>query len=272
MGGAPAIITLRPGVQFTAPAGASFRRLEADLGRHVDVNSTYRDWDTQMGMHLAWEAWVAGRGPKPWHSRAVHPKYSIHCQGNALDSDDWTTSGFVALAAEHGWIRTAASDPTERHHFEYQWWRDQHRNDPVPAGGSEDDMSVQDIYDARDGDGRNVLDLGRQTRADIATVSKQLSELISRIPAEVARTPVQAQDNKGMPLKTPDGKPITYALGGYLASINAQVGGTVAKVDELALAKALAPLLTANLAALSDEDVKRIAKAAADEQARRLNG
>lgn len=140
--GGPAIVTLRPGVQFTPAAGASFRRLEADLGRQVDVNSTYRPWDTQMGMHLAWTAYANGRGPKPWHSRAVHPKYSIHCQGNALDSDDWTTPGFVALAAEHGWIRTAASDPTERHHFEYQSWRDQHINEPAPAGGSEDDMPL----------------------------------------------------------------------------------------------------------------------------------
>lgn len=41
-------------------------------------------------------------------------------------------------------------------------------------------------------------------------------------------------------------------------------------VDEGKLAAALAPLLTANLGALSDDDVKRIATAAADEQAKRL--
>lgn len=127
------IETIRPGVQFTPRAARSFRRFEHRLGRRADVNSTYRDRDKQMQMYRAWQAWVNGTGPKPWHSRAVHPKYSIHCQGNALDSDDWTTPGFVALAAEHGWIRTAASDPTERHHFEYQSWRDQHINDPAPT-------------------------------------------------------------------------------------------------------------------------------------------
>lgn len=133
MGGAPVIETIRPGVQFTPEAAASFRRLEARLGRKVDVNSTYRDWDTQMRMYLAWNAYVNGTGPYPGHSRALHPSLSVHCQGNALDSDDWTTPGFNALAAEHGWIRTAANDPTERHHFEYQRWNDRHYGEPAPA-------------------------------------------------------------------------------------------------------------------------------------------
>lgn len=136
----PTIVTIREGVQFTPPAADSFRRAEhgwqEQTGRLIDVNSTYRDPVLQMSMHLAWQAWVNGTGPKPWHSRAVHPKYSIHCQGNALDSDDWTTPGFITWMAEHGFIRTAASDPTEQHHFEYQWWRDQHRDDPVPSSAS----------------------------------------------------------------------------------------------------------------------------------------
>jgi hypothetical protein len=129
----PTLTTIRPGVTFTPGAAASFRRLERALGRRVDVNSTYRDWGLQLRMYDDWRAYVEGRGPKPNHSRAVQPKYSVHCQGKALDSDDWRTPGFIALAAEHGWIRTAASDPTERHHFEYQWWHDQHRDDPEPA-------------------------------------------------------------------------------------------------------------------------------------------
>lgn len=43
-------------------------------------------------------------------------------------------------------------------------------------------------------------------------------------------------------------------------------------VDEAALAAALAPLIPSALPNLSDEDVERIAKASADEQARRLGG
>jgi hypothetical protein len=147
---APTIEWVRPGVGFVAPAAASFRRLEDDLDRRVDVNSTYRDYGKQMGMFNAWNRYVAsGRKPslKPPHSQAIHPDRSMHCKGLALDSDDWTTHGFIALAAEHGWIRTAASDPTERHHFEYQAARDKHRNRiaPASAGGTpitpEDDMN-----------------------------------------------------------------------------------------------------------------------------------
>lgn len=146
MGGGPVITQLRPGVAFTPEAAASFLRAEAEWGQPIDANSTYRDWDVQMSMHLAWEAWVAGRGPKPWHSRAIHPRLSVHCQARALDSDDWTRPGFIALMSRHGWIRTAAGDPTEQHHFEYQVDKDQHRNEPAPAGvaanpiGDEDEM------------------------------------------------------------------------------------------------------------------------------------
>lgn len=128
------IETVRPGVQFTPPAAASFRRLEARLGRKADVNRTYADYDTQLRMYNAWQAWVTGRGPKPNHSRALHPEDSVHCRGEAWDTDEWLTPGFIPLAAEYGWIRTAAGDPTEQHHFEYQSWRDQHRNGPVPTG------------------------------------------------------------------------------------------------------------------------------------------
>ncbi len=142
MGGAPVVQTVRPGVQLVSAAADSFRRLEARIGRPIDVNSTYRDWDTQLRMYNNWTAYINGRGPYPGHSRALHPDYSKHCQGLALDSDDWTTPGFINLAAEYGWIRTAANDPTEQHHFEYQWWSDTHRNDPVPAGEQEKEPEV----------------------------------------------------------------------------------------------------------------------------------
>jgi hypothetical protein len=132
MGAAPVIHWIRPGVGYAPDAADSMRRLEFALGRQHDCNSSYRDYDKQLGYYDAWNAYAYHGGPKPPHSRAIHPDYSMHCRGLADDSDDWTTPGYIELAAEHGWIRTAASDPTERHHFEYQAWRDQHRNDPVP--------------------------------------------------------------------------------------------------------------------------------------------
>lgn len=133
MGGAPVLEYVRDRVTLTPPAAASFRRVERELGRQMDVNRTYADYATQLRMFNAWNCYVAGRCPHPGHSRALHPDDSVHCRAEALDSDDWSTPGFVALMARHGWIRTAANDPTERHHFEYQWWRDQHRNDPAPT-------------------------------------------------------------------------------------------------------------------------------------------
>lgn len=132
---APVIEWIRPGVGFVAPAGASFRRAESDLGRRIDVNSTYRDYNKQLSMWRAWNAYAAGTGPYPGHSRALHPDASMHCKGLALDSDDWRTPGFISFMAERGWIRTAANDPTERHHFEYQSWRDIHRNRPASGAG-----------------------------------------------------------------------------------------------------------------------------------------
>lgn len=135
---APVIEWVRPGVGFTPAAAASFRRAEASwrakTGRaHIDCNSSYRDYGLQLSMYQAWTAWAEGRGPKPNHSRAIHPDHSKHSQGLGLDSDDWTVPGFIAHMADHGWIRTAANDPTERHHFEYQEWRDNHRNRPAGA-------------------------------------------------------------------------------------------------------------------------------------------
>lgn len=152
---APTIEWLRPGVGYQPAAARSMRRLEARLGRAHDCNSSYRDYDEQMQMYNAWNRYVnSGYDSryKPNHSRALHPDKSVHCMGLADDSDDWTTPGYIDLAAEYGWIRTAANDPTERHHFEYQVWNDQHRNDPTPAaiGGTpfeEDDMK-QDERDA----------------------------------------------------------------------------------------------------------------------------
>ncbi len=136
MGGAPAIVWLREGVGYVEAAAASMARLEVAFreryGRARTCNSTYRNYGLQLSMWQAWTAWTEGRGPKPNHSRPLHPDESKHSQGLADDSNEWTTPGYIDLAAEHGWIRTAANDPTEQHHFEYQEWRDNHRNEGWP--------------------------------------------------------------------------------------------------------------------------------------------
>lgn len=142
------------------------------------------------------------------------------------------------------------------------------------GAGTGDDMSVEDIYNARatdpsDGANRNALDFGIQTRADIANFRNYVADMFSKMPNEVWKYSIPAQDGKGNPLLI-DGKPVLFSASGFVASTNAAVSGKVADVDEVALAQALAPLITQNLSALSTEDIAKIAKATADEQARRL--
>lgn len=171
--GGPVIETIRPGVQFTPEAAAAFRRAEAqvraELGRNIDVNSTYRDYNLQLSMWRAWQAYAAGRGPHPGHSKALHPDdpLAFHTKGLALDSDDWTNGRVVQILAEHGFIRNRLYVPNENHHFEYLRDRDQHRYDPAPAGhqstptsapepqSEEDDMPKNSgvYYDRKNPDG-----------------------------------------------------------------------------------------------------------------------
>ena len=122
--GGTVIVTVRPGVQFTPDAANAFQRAEAQVqaerGRNIDVNSTYRDWNLQLGMFNAWQAYLAG-GPYPGHSKALHPDdpLAFHTKGTALDSDDWTDARIVQILAENGFIRNRLYVPNEKHHFEY---------------------------------------------------------------------------------------------------------------------------------------------------------
>jgi hypothetical protein len=152
---APVIVEARTGVSLAPDAAASFRRAEADWGSQIGVNSAYRDYWLQLAMYTAWLAYVAGNAPYPGHSRAIHPDASMHCRGLAIDTPDWWRPGFLAFMADRGWIQILPNDPTERHHLEYQWWRDNHRNRPAPAGDSatpfpqEDPMpTLREIYEA----------------------------------------------------------------------------------------------------------------------------
>ncbi|WP_136057232.1 hypothetical protein [Microbacterium sp. K24] len=136
------IETIRAGVQFTREAAAAFRRanaqVRAEFGRDIDVNSTYRSWDQQMLMHLAWLRYVAsGYKPSfyPGHSKAVHPSESFHVSGTALDSDDWRNARIVQILAENGFIRNRLYVKGEDHHFEYIRAFDRHIGEPAGSGG-----------------------------------------------------------------------------------------------------------------------------------------
>lgn len=106
----------------------------------------------------------------------------------------------------------------------------------------EDDMSVQDIYDARDGDGRNVLDLGRQIRADLTSVQKQLADLVGKVPGQVWDHPITAQTAEG----ASSGK--TFPAHGFAASSNAQIAALREVVKTLAIGQGLDPAVIAKAA------------------------
>jgi hypothetical protein len=98
------LVTIRPGVTLDQPAAASFLRVEAVAG-HVDVNSSYRDWDLQYKL---WEAWRNGSGVL-----ALHPDRSMHCKGLAIDTDDVS---LMRSMGDYGWRGTV---PDEDWHFDY---------------------------------------------------------------------------------------------------------------------------------------------------------
>lgn len=101
-------------------AAASLTRVDAAIGRPLDVNSAWRDPVLQDQMYRAWVAFVQGWGPRPNHGRALPSSQSIHCRGFAVDTDD---HALVKTLNKHGWFRTA---PDEAWHFEYDRTRDQH--------------------------------------------------------------------------------------------------------------------------------------------------
>lgn len=198
MGGPVVIETIRPGVEFVPEAAAAFRRAEArvraEFGRGIDVNSTYRDWNTQLRMYNAWQAWITGRGPHPGHSKALHPAdpLAFHTKGLALDSDDWRNARIVQILAEHGFIRNRLYVPNEQHHFEYLRDHDKHRHDPAPAGLTEEDdmpLSEEDldriaerVWSAKVGSGNN-----RRT----------MSQVLTELPTKIATAVWGAEVGRG---------------------------------------------------------------------------
>lgn len=177
---------IRPGVEFVPDAAAAFRRADAqvraEFGRGIDVNSTYRSWSDQMEMFEAWNRYVAsGYRPalKPNHSKAVHPSESFHVAGTALDSDDWVNARIVEILADDGFIRNRLHVPGEQHHFEYIRDRDNHRGEPISAGGAtaprllseEDDMKF--LHIDNDGSGKKAWVLVNVATGKVLSTTSQ---------------------------------------------------------------------------------------------------
>lgn len=174
---------VRPGVEFVPDAAAAFRRAEAqvraEFGRDIDVNSTYRSWDTQLSMYNAWNAYVDGRGPYPGHSKALHPGdgLAFHVRGTALDSDDWRVEGIVEILAEHGFIRNRLDVPGEQHHFEYIRARDTHYGEEVDDMSAQAEKQIQAIHDAIFRGGNSMPDGKRSIGASLANIAESVGPI-----------------------------------------------------------------------------------------------
>lgn len=104
-------------------AAASLVRVDADLGRPLDINEAGRTWQQQDAHYQAYQRYLDGG---PWAPIALPPGSSIHEFGRAIDTDDHVRH--TALLNEHGWHQTVYRGGVlvEPWHFEYDYTRDQH--------------------------------------------------------------------------------------------------------------------------------------------------
>lgn len=137
---------------------ASIARIDAQLDRPADVNSAWRSPTVQQKAYDAWVAYSRYLAGGPWAPkapRALPPSESVHCDGEAADSDDWYNAQAAAVWRDNGWRQTArTSNPItdEPWHGEHFVHLDNHRNDPT--GGEtppeppeeEDDMYKPTVH------------------------------------------------------------------------------------------------------------------------------
>jgi hypothetical protein len=113
-------------------AARSITRIDRRLGRPADINEAGRSPEQADANHRAWLAYLAG-GPKAPY--ALPASQSVHCQGDAADTDDWYDAAAAAVWYDHGWRQTARypNNPKkdEPWHGEYFAHLDNHRHEVV---------------------------------------------------------------------------------------------------------------------------------------------
>lgn len=121
-------------------AAASIRRIDAVLGHPLQITESGRSAEQADANYRAYQAYLAGAGP--WAPLAYDSKNSVHCWGNAIDTNEGQQH--LELLKEHGWIRTVYRGGVliEPWHFEYSTARDAHYTETTTEG--EDDMFTDD--------------------------------------------------------------------------------------------------------------------------------
>lgn len=114
-----------------APAAASLARMDAERGDWLRTTSTGR---TRAEQAEAYRKYLNGG------SYAAKPGQSPHEPGLAADFHNTAWVWLLEHGEEHGWFLTISSEPWHR---VYRAAKDQHRNDPAPAG-EEEDMALSE--------------------------------------------------------------------------------------------------------------------------------
>ncbi|MGO4488140.1 hypothetical protein [Microbacterium sp. 2RAF4] len=201
MGGTLIKTDLGHGRGWASPkAAASIRRIDAQLGRIADINEAGRSPEQANKNRAAWLAYERYLNGGPWAPKAPYAlgaDQSVHCWGNAADSDDWYNAHAAAVWRDNGWKQTARyfdrnGRPTakdEPWHGEYFEHLDNHRNDPAPSGGAattppleEDEMLVLKI------------DAGVQGTHVCTLAPKTFSHVIKEDNAEWVKNVIRADD------------------------------------------------------------------------------
>lgn len=148
MGGTLTKVDLGHGRGWASPrAAASIRRIDAQLGRLADINEAGRSPEQANENRRKWLAYERYLNGGPWAPKAPYAlgaDESVHCSGDAADSDDWYDPRAAAVWRDNGWRQTARyfdrqgrptakDEPWHGEHFEHL---DNHRFDGVPSGGA----------------------------------------------------------------------------------------------------------------------------------------
>jgi hypothetical protein len=180
-------------------AAASLARTDAalraaGLAPYVDVNSAWRSPVLQQQLRDAYEAYLRGG---PWAPIALKPEDSVHCDGNAIDSDHGHTVGSTAdrILVEHGWILTVwrwvggKLTLVEPWHREYQKSKDKHYGEPVPAASDSETLDIEE-HDMR------LIRIGARTASD-----RRFFLIGDDTAEELTRTEAAAYLYAGVPVK-----------------------------------------------------------------------
>lgn len=125
----------------------SIHRIDQQLGRLLDINSAWRDPQEQEQLYNAYRRYLAGTGP--WAPIALAPEYSVHCDGEAIDSDD-QSAAIVRILNNNGWFHTVFRNGVlvEPWHYEYDYKRDKFFGG-IPAGSAEQETDLTPDESAR---------------------------------------------------------------------------------------------------------------------------